>query len=161
MKKFLMGAVLAGLLALPAEARNFAVPEKDPSVTLIVPDTWKIEEIDFGYSAQSPGEDVFFSVEYAHARDIEAMLDNNDKWMKQSGIKKVKPEKIAGKLNGIDATVFQFNTTDENGPTQVEFILLPAGKERTIMLTLWASDGEREKHKDAIDMMMNSVKPIQ
>ncbi|MBF9234169.1 hypothetical protein [Microvirga alba] len=160
MKKILIGAVLAGLLALPAQARNFAVPDKDPSVTLTVPDTWKVEEITYGYSAQSPGKDVFFSVEYANARDIEAMLDNNEQWMKQNKIKKVKPQKIEGPLNGIDATVFQFNTTDENGPTQVEFVLLPAGKQRMIMLTLWGSDEERAKHKNAIDAIMNSVKPI-
>jgi hypothetical protein len=161
MKRFLQGAVLIGLLAAPAQARNFAVPDKDPSVTLTVPDSWKVEEIEYGYSGVSPGKDVFFSVEHAHARDIEAMLDSNEEWMKENGIRKVKPEKIEGKLNGLDATIFQFNTTDENGPTQVEFVLLPAGKKRMIMLTLWGSDKERARHKTAIDTIMNSVKPIE
>jgi hypothetical protein len=146
---------------MPAQARNFAVPDKDPSVVLNVPDTWKVEKIDYGYSATSPGDDVFFSVEFAHARKVEAMLDANDQWMKESKIKKVKPEKVEGTFNGIEATIFQFNTTDENGPTVVEFILLPAGKERMIMLTLWASDKERAKHKTAIDGIMSSVKSIQ
>jgi hypothetical protein len=42
----------------------------------------------------------------------------------------------------------------------VDFVLIPAGNERVIMLTLWGSEAERAKHKAAIDAIMNSVKSI-
>lgn len=161
MKKLLAAIALMGVLATSAHAKNFAVPDKDPAVTLSVPDNWTTEEIAYGYSAQSPGKDVFFSVEFASARDVEKMLENNETWMKENSIKKVAPKKAEIPINGIPATVFQFETTDSNGPTTVEFIMMAAGKKRMIMLTLWGSDAEREKHGKAIDSIMSSVKPIQ
>ena len=161
MKKLLAAIALLGLLATSAHARNFAVPDKDPAVTISVPDDWDIEEITYGYAAQSPGKDVFFSVEFASARNVEKMLDNNEKWMKENNIKKVPPLKAEAPLNGIPATIFQFQTSDDNGPTTVEFIMLPAGKNRMIMLTVWGSDKEREKHGTAIDSIMSSLKAIQ
>ena len=160
-----MNKLIAGTLALvlscaPALARNIAVPDKDPSVVLTIPDTWNIREIDYGYSAVSPGQNVFFSVEYAKANEIDALMENNDNWMKENNIKQVKPTKVEGNLNGIDATIFQFDTTDDNGPTLVDFVLMPAGKKRMMMLTLWGSEKDRAKHKASIDSIMNSVKPL-
>jgi hypothetical protein len=43
----------------------------------------------------------------------------NDKWMIENGIKKVEGKKIEAPINGIPATVFQFETTDSSGPTTV------------------------------------------
>lgn len=161
MKKLVVAALLFGVLATSAFARNFAVPDKDPVVTLTIPDTWKMEEITYGYSAQSPGKDVFFSVEYADSKNVAAMMDNNEKWMKENEIKLVKPNKAEAPLNGIPATIFQFETQDANGPTTVDFIMLPGGKDRMILLTVWGNDEERKKHGAAIDQIMSSVKPIQ
>ena len=60
MKKFMLAAVVLVSVALPAVAKNFAVPEKNPVATLAIPDTWKTEEIEYGYSAKSPDSDIFF-----------------------------------------------------------------------------------------------------
>jgi hypothetical protein len=161
MRMLLAAAALLGLLATNAYARNFAVPDKDPAVTITVPDSWETEAITYGYSAQSPDKDVFFSVEFASARDVGRMIDNNAAWMKENNIKDVPPKKVETPFNGIPATIFQFETSDDNGPTTVELILLPAGKNRVIMLTLWGSDAERTRHGAAIDSIMSSVKAIQ
>ena len=154
-------AAAMGIASLaPLAAKNFAVPTKNPTVTLAIPDTWKIEEIEFGYSAVSPGKDVFFSVEFATAGKIETMMKNNEKWMKENKIKMVKPTQVEAPLNGIDSTVIRFETTDENGPTTLEFIMIPGGSNRVIVFTLWGSDDERKKHGPAIDAMMSSIKAI-
>jgi hypothetical protein len=158
---FAIFAVSSGLLAMtPLSAKNFAVPTKDPSVTLTIPDSWKIEEIEFGYSAVSPGKDVFFSVEFAAANKVETLMKNNEKWMKDNSIKMVKPTQVEAPLNGIPSTVIQFETTDSNGPTTLEFIMIPGGNNRVIVFTLWGSDAERKKHGAAIDTMMSSIKAI-
>jgi hypothetical protein len=159
---FLVSVILSvTVFSAPVMAKNFAVPSSDPAVILSVPDTWKTEEIEYGYSAVSPGKDVFFSVEFAKARDVNKMLAANDKWMKENGIKKTEGKKVEAPINGIPATIFQFETTDSNGKTIVEFIMMSAGKERMIMLTIWGSDEERTKHGKDIDAIMSSVKSIQ
>ena len=161
MKKFILGAVLVASLALPALAKNFAVPAKNPVITISVPDKWKTEEIEFGYSAKSPDGDVFFSVESAKGKKIDAMLDNNAEWMKENKINdKVKPEKVTMDFNGASGDVLRYVTKDENGPTIVDFILMEGGKNTMIMVTLWASDAERKTNAAAIDSLMNSIKPI-
>jgi hypothetical protein len=156
----LVGVFWGVLGVMPLSAKNFAVPDKDPTVTLTLPDNWKTEEIEFGYSAVSPGKDVFFSVEFASVGRVDALMKTNEKWMKENGIKMVTPQKVETTINGIPATVLQFETTDENGQTTLEFIMMPGGKNRMIMLTLWGSDEERKKHGAAIDSIMSSVKAI-
>ncbi|SFI39163.1 hypothetical protein SAMN05216304_102551 [Bosea sp. OK403] len=156
-----LAAVIAALLMIaPAFAKNFAVPTKNPAVTITVPNDWKTQEIDYGYSARPQDEAVFFSVEFADARNIDKMLANNDAWMKDNKIKKVEPIKAEAPLNGIPATIFQYRTTDGNGPTKVDFILLPAGQNRMIMLTVWGSDEERETHGKELDAIFGSIKAI-
>ncbi len=160
------GATLAAaflalsLATIAADAKNFAIPPKNPAMTMNIPDNWKVEEIEYGFSAVSPGRDVFFSVEYVTANKVDALMKNNEKWMKEQKIKMVKPEKIELPLNGIPSTVFSFDTTDENGPTKLEFIMMPGGDNRLVMFTLWGSETERKKHGAAIDAMMSSIKPI-
>ena len=83
----LVAAILCLYFTPPASAHNFAVPEKNPVATLVISDSWKIEDIDYGYSAKSSDGDVFFSVEYATGSRIEKMLDNNTDWMKENHIK--------------------------------------------------------------------------
>lgn len=162
MKKFLLGAVIAASLIVPAIAKNFAVPSKNPAITVVVPDKWKTEEIEFGYSARSPDEDVFFSIESATVKKIDALFDNNTKWMKENKINdKVKPIKNEMNFNGVQGEVHTFNTTDANGPTIVDFVLLPGGKNTMILITLWGSDEERKANGKDIDAIMNSIKPIQ
>lgn len=162
MKRTLIGAALMLALALPVQARNYAVPEKNPAATLTIPDSWNTEEIEYGYNAFSPGKDVYFAVEYTSAKKIDAMMKNNQQWMKENEIDgSVTPQKADIKINGIDATVFSFDTKDLNGKTTVEFILMSGGDNRVIMLTLWGSDEDRAKHAKDIAAIMNSVKPIQ
>jgi len=153
-------ALAALLMVAPVFAKNFAVPDKNPAVTITVPDDWKTEEIEFGYSVRPKDETIFFSVEFASARDIDKMMATNEAWMKDNKIKKVAPVKVDAPLNGMPASIFQFKTTDENGPTTVEFILLSAGEKRVIMLTVWGSDEERETHGKELDAIFSSIKPI-
>lgn len=161
MKKLLLSLAVLSLFATSLSAKNFAVPDKDPAATLTVPDNWKIEEIEFGFSAQSPGRDVFFSMEYASKKKLDAMMKTNEEWMKENEIDfGKKPEEREMDFNGISGTVLRYDTTDANGPTIVDFILLPAGKNRVVMLTLWGSETERSKHKVAIKSIMDSVRPI-
>ncbi len=159
MKSVLHAAIFVAALAGPAMARTFPVPPDAPAITVTTPDNWKVREIDFGFSAKSSGDDVYFSVEYASGdKAVEKMMNDNDAWMKENNIKQVKPNVEAGKINGVDIKHYEFDTTDDNGKTLVDFFLIPAGNSLA-MLTFWGSEAERNKHQNEIVGIMNSVKP--
>src|ERR1700712_79819 len=102
MKKLVVLLAFHVLLSGVANARNIAVPASDPAAIITVPDAWKFEEIDFGYSAVSADKDIFFSVEYATKNKIDAMMKNNKKWMKESGIDgSVKPTEKEMTFGGL------------------------------------------------------------
>lgn len=161
MKLALRAALLLLAMVCPVLARTFPVPPDHPAITVTVPDGWKISKIDYGYSALSPEEDVFFSVEHAdNAKDLDAMMNLNTSWMKENRIKPVKPTKEEGSVNGVKLTHYEFDTTDENGKTLVDFMLVQAG-DSLAMMTLWGSVEERNKHEAEIMSIMNSVRPAQ
>jgi hypothetical protein len=161
MKKLLLGAALAAALVMPAWAKNLAVPADDPAVTLSIPNSWTMQEIDFGYSATSPEKDVAFYVEYAAGKRLKAMTDLNKEWLKENSIKTVgEPQELELDFNGVKGSVLKYKAKDENGPTNVNFAFIPAGKDRVIMLTIWGSDEEQAKVGKDLDSILGSIKPI-
>jgi hypothetical protein len=162
LQKFILVAAFSALLAGPAVARNLAFPADNPAATVTVPDNWKTDEIEYGYSAMSPDKDVFFSLESAGKNKVDAMMANNKQWMKENGIDgSVQPKVSEGKFGGLPAKLYEFDTKDENGPTTVEFILMPAEHERLLFVTLWGSEEERGRHTKEIDAITSSFKAIQ
>ena len=142
-------------------AKNLAVPAKDPIATLSIPDTWDMDEIDYGYSAASPDGAVNFYVEFASAARIDNLFAANDKWMKENSIKqKAKAEEKEIEIGGLPAKIFTYQATDEDGDTVIDFVVLPGGKGRMILLTLWGSQEERESNKADIVSIQKSIKAI-
>lgn len=162
MKKLLLAAVAIVALASPALAKRLAVPSDDPVVTLVIPDSWTMKEIEFGYSAVSPDKEVAFYVEYAAGKRVKAMTDLNNEWLKDNSITTLgAAEERELDFNGIKGSVLKYKAKDENGPTNVNFAFLPAGKDRVIMLTLWGSDAEQAKNDADINAILGSIKPLQ
>jgi hypothetical protein len=160
LKSVLLAVTLACTAVAPGIAKNLAVPAKDPVATLMIPDTWKQQEIEFGYSGTSPDETIFFSVEYARSDRIDKLFALNDDWMKENKINaKGEPKQQEIILGGLSAKLFTYQATDENGPTEVDFVIIPAGK-RIVLLTLWGSEKEQKDNKADIDSIKNSIKAI-
>jgi hypothetical protein len=153
-------AVVAALLsATPCFARDLAVPAKNPAITLTVPDSWKTTEDGTSYKSLSQDKDVFFYVEFADAADVADLQKNNVSWMKSNNLNwKVKPVESEMDVNGSTAKVQRFNTSSDDGKTVVEFITLPASKDRVVMLTLWASEAQRAANAADIAAILKSVK---
>jgi hypothetical protein len=160
MKKYIVAAALLAVACFPALAKNLAVPTKDPVATITIPDTWKTEEITYGYSAKSPDGDVFFSVEYASGSRLDKMLDNNTQWMKDNKIVPSTKEEREITLGGLSAKLLSFKAKDENGDTKVDFVFIDGGKGRLIMLTLWASEEEMAANANDISAIQKSIKAI-
>lgn len=150
-------ALIAGIV--PGLARDLTVPAKNPAVTLTVPDSWKTTEDGTSYKSVSRDGDVFFYVEFADADDAADLEDNNLAWMKKNKINsKMKPVVSEIDFNGTAGKVQTFNTTSDEGKTIVEFITLPASKDRIVMLTLWASQEQRAANSADIAGLLKSVK---
>src|SRR6266568_714709 len=160
-KAILVAALLGfGFTSAPL-AKNFAFPEKNPSGTVSIPDSWTTEEIEYGYSAKSPNDDVFFSVEFAGGSRVDKMMDNNTAWMKENENKpKGKPVEKEIDINSISAKLLHFDATDENGDTSVDFVFISGGEGRLIMLTLWGSEDELKANQADLDAIKKSIKAI-
>lgn len=160
-KKLILALALVMVAAVPGYARNYALPEKNPIATIVIPDSWDVDESEFGYSATSPDDDVIFSIESASASRVDKLIEMNLKWMKdQEIVPKGKAVEENISINGVPATVYSYKATDPDGDTLIEFVLLPGGNSRVILLTLWATEEAREENKADISSIIMSIKPI-
>lgn len=161
MKKMLLIAALAASVAMPAFAKNFAVPSNDPAVTITVPDDWKTQKIDYGFSARPQDESVVFYAESTDAKGLDKMMALNESWMKENKIKpKGKPVEQDFEMGGLKASLLRYAADDENGETMVDFVFVQVSGNRLVMFTLWGSDEERKEHGDAIKSIQRSIKAI-
>jgi len=161
LKRLVIASVTLYAAIAPVFAENLAVPAKNPIATLTIPDSWKLANIDFGYRAESPDGDVYFFVEYASAARVDKLFATNDEWMKENKIKpKGKAEEKEIEIGGLPARVFTYEATDENGDTLIDFVVIPGSKGRTILLTLWGSEEERETNQTDIMAIQKSLKAI-
>jgi hypothetical protein len=118
-KKIIFASAVFALALSPAIAKNLAVPAKNPVATIVFPDTWKTEEIEYGYSAKSPDGGIFFSVESASGTRIDKLFANNDAWMKENNIKpKGKAVEKEVEFGGLKAKLFAYEAKDEDGDTK-------------------------------------------
>jgi hypothetical protein len=161
MRTILLAATILCLThATAALAKNFAVPEKNPAATLSIPDNWKIEKIEYGYSAKPEDDSLFFSVEYAGASRIGKMLDNNSEWMKENHIRpKGAPVEKEIEVGGLSGKLLHFEATDDEGDTLVDFLFVN-GNGRLIMFTLWGSEEALQAHQADVETIESSLKAI-
>jgi hypothetical protein len=160
-KKLMLVGALVSFAFSPSFAKNLAVPAKNPVATIVFPDTWKAEEIEFGWSAKSPDGNVFFSVESASGSRVDKLFATNDEWMKENKIKpKGKAVEKDVEFGGLKAKLYAYQATDEDGDTVIDFVVIPAGPGRVILLTQWASDEEQKANAADLDKIANSIKAI-
>jgi len=161
MKKVALALTVLCALVTSTEAKNFRVPSKNPVVSVTIPDSWKTEEIDFGYNAQSSDGSVVFFIEYASAKNIDAMMKNNKNWMEENEII-VKGEPVVTDvlINELPARVMHYEATDDDGDTTVDFVFMDASSDRVIMFTLWGSKSDLEENAVDIASIKASIKPL-
>lgn len=160
-RRFVLAACFAVLSTASLEARNYVFPEKNPTATVVIPDSWDANEIEFGYTASSPDEDIVFTVETASSSRLDRMIEQNMQWLKeQDVVPKGKPKEEQITINGISATLYTYDATDPDGDTIFEFVIFPAGQGRVVLMSLWGSEEARAENKVDIDSIITSIKPI-
>ncbi|MBU6207309.1 MAG: hypothetical protein KGQ42_06445 [Alphaproteobacteria bacterium] len=159
-----MRLITAGLFMLlltsGANAKNVAVPERNPVITMVFPDSWKATEIERGYDAVSPDDGVYFSVESAPMSQKDQLVDENNKWMASNSITPISRTTSALNIDGISCGFVKIAAKDGNGPTKIDFVVCPVSGDRLLMMTVWGSEKDRESNRTALDGIESSIKAI-
>ncbi|MGL4243725.1 MAG: hypothetical protein ACRCTI_21630, partial [Beijerinckiaceae bacterium] len=143
-KQVAFAAMLACASIVPAAAKNLALPSSDPVATMWLPDNWETKRIDGGWESTSPDGAVYFSVEYAKGeRGIDKLAEQTEKWMARNDIKVGSPKEQDLEIAGLKSKMMSFSGTHNGDDTEVHITFVPAGKNRVLMFTVWASKAER------------------
>ena len=162
MKPVLFACAIAAFSTAPALAKNFAIPEKNPLVTVVLPDDWEADEIDNGVQVTSKDGEIYIAFEAVKASKAEAALNEGLDYLKGKGVKidessmKQKEETING-MKGIEV---DFTGKDKDGDTQISLMLLGASKERFVMLTYWGTPDGAKANAEALNKIAESIKPV-
>ena len=154
----ILGATALVLLSLPAWARDVAVPLKDPTVTLAIPDSWDIKNIDAGVQTIPPDKAVYVYVNYGARSELETTLGKYRDWMKSNKIVVNKPSETTMDFAGTPGRVIRYDTKGKSGKTIVDFVVLDASRDRYVILTVWGSAEERAGDEADLTAIMASVK---
>ena len=157
---------LAGLLGLAvlagqAQARSFKLGDDGPVASIDIPDSWGPSEIDDGVEATSPDKETYVAAEIVDGEDLDAAAEAEGKFFKKQKVAlkadSLKKENVTlGALSGID---YQWDATDEDGPTHVSMTLLKISDKKLMMLTYWGSPAGAKSNGKDLDAIAKSLKP--
>lgn len=159
----LRGVALGSLLALTgagtAWAKDIVLPEKNPAVTLTIPEDWKTEVRDTEVVSTSPDGDVSFEVGFETRADRDSLVKEKVSFLRKQKVNlSIKPVEQAMDFGGTPARVQRYRTTDKYGKTIVDLVTLDASRDRALLMTIWGSEDQRQANEAALDTIMKSVR---
>lgn len=163
MKKALLAALFLALAPAATFAATLNFPSDEPVASITIPDDWKPEETDTGIQAQSPDDAIYMSIDVAGGEDVNKAIDDIFAFLKDHGVT-VDPatqKKTDATVNGMSVTNFEWSGKDETGDVSIAVALVQPNPEKLLLLTYWGSQGEQDKHGDAIVGILSSLKPAE
>ncbi|MBB4065049.1 histidine kinase [Gellertiella hungarica] len=163
MKKAIIAALLLALAPAASYAGTLNFPSDAPAATITIPDDWKPEETDSGIQAESPDGAIYMSIDVAGAENVEKVIQDAITFLKDRGVT-VDPasqKETDNELNGMPVKNFDWNGKDENGDVSIALSLVQPSEDKLLVLTYWGTQGDQDKHNDAIVAMLASLKPAQ
>lgn len=156
---------LSGLTILAggaAEAKVFKLGDDGPVASVDIPDSWAPSEIDDGVEATSPDKESYVAAEIIDGEDVEAAAKAEGKFFKKQKIvlKDDSLKKKAITLGALSGTDYQWDATDEDGPTHVSMTMLKISEKKLMMLTYWGSPAGEQSNGAALDAIAKSLKPL-
>lgn len=163
MKKLLLTLLVAAALAAPSFAKEFKLPDEgDAVVSVTVPDAWKPKATTTGVEANSDDEELYFSVDLASGKKLDALIDEAFEDFKTHKVvlQKDSQKKSESKVNGMTAVNFSWDGKDEDGPAKINVSVIEASKDKAALVIFWASPEGMEKHTATVDKIVQSIKPV-
>jgi hypothetical protein len=161
-KTFLTLAAATVLIAIPAHAKTFSVPDEDSAAaTINIPDSWNPEEIDNGVAGQSSDDAVYIAVVgVSSEKGMNAEIDDTFAMLKEHKVELDQSSKKENKfkINGLDASELLFQGKDEDGPAAVSITFVPV-KNKLLVITYWVSTDKEAAHQEEVGKIVNSLKP--
>jgi hypothetical protein len=148
----LLAGLALGLVASPANAATFPVPDENPIATVSIPDSWEPKAYDGGVEATSKDGLIYIAIEEVAAEDIKSATEEGLKFFVKSGVTIDFDSQKAHdvKINALDAFDMSFTGKDKDGPTNVSLTLVKTNaKGKILMLYYWGSaEGEKANAHD-------------
>jgi hypothetical protein len=160
MRALLLTAVLVSFVSGPALAKTFKLGDAKPVASIMIPDSWKPEEIDDGVEGTSKDGETYVAAEVVAAKDIKTAIDEGLAFFKKSGVK-INPDtlqKKEQKMSGFDAVALEGKGTDKDGPTHVSLTLVIISSENVLLLTYWGTATGEESNGADLNKIAASIK---
>jgi hypothetical protein len=160
LQKSALALILAASLSGHARAKTIKLPDESSVATVMIPDSWKPEEIEDGIQAQSPDASVYLSIEVGDVGNLNDLIDNTFSYLKKNKVRiddSTKKESDVT-LNGLSVKDITWTGRDADGPTVVGVSFITVNPEKVLVLTHWASPDGEKKYDEAIAAMMKSIK---
>jgi hypothetical protein len=164
MKKFAVLAAVCSLIALPAFAKTFKLPNDEFAVASIeFPKDWEPEEIDNGAAGQSPDSAVYLAaVAVGSEKGMNAELEDTFGMLKEHKVKLDQSTKKENKfkLNGEEVNELIFRGEDEDGPCSISISFIPV-KNKLVVMTYWVTTEKEKEHQEEVGKILHSLKPTE
>ena len=154
---FLSAAVLGSTGAL---AKVFSIPETDAIATVNAPDEWEPSDIDNGIEMNSPGGDIYVSIESVKADKIADAVEESVKVLGEQGLEIDASTKKASdkEVNGMKIHNFEYMGKDQDGPTEFAVTLVETRvPDQYVMFTFWGSEDAQKTNDAALTAILQSL----
>jgi hypothetical protein len=158
--KTLIAAALSCLIAVPAFAKTFELPEANPAISVNFPNSWKPSETENGVEATSPDGETYIAVETATAKGMDKLIDEDIKFLNDQGVTvdKSTQQTHDATQNGMSVSYLRWSGKDKDGPTNVTLGIFGVSSNLIVLMTAWSSpNGETANDKD-MSQIVGSIK---
>jgi hypothetical protein len=164
MKKIAGFATLAFLVATgSALAGEIKFPSDEPVASITFPDGWGEKETDTGIDATAPDESIYLALDVSDPKNTNDTVADTVAWLKGLGVTvdANSSKESKGKLNGMDAVNVDWDGTDKDGPVSISLAAIAVNPNKVLVVTYWGTKGEQEKNAEAMNAIINSLKPAE
>ena len=150
---------VACLLAWPAMARSYDLPDENPAVKVTLPDAWKPREVEHGVEATSPDGETYVALETATAKHMETLIDEDIKFLTDQGITidKASQQTHDSTVNGMKVSFLHWTGKDKDGPTAVTLGIFGVSDNLVLLMTAWSSPKGDQLHGSELDGIVSSI----
>jgi hypothetical protein len=160
MARWLVLALMLCAASLPAEAKTYAIPATDPVATISFPDSWTIEELDYGVEGEPSDSSIYVAVEAHDLVDIKSAVTDVLEYLDEKGVTVdvASQKEFDFKIGTLEAREIAWKATDEDGPTNVSLTVVGIPQSgKLLLVTYWGSPEADAKHHDALVKIVNSI----
>ncbi|MFS8114040.1 histidine kinase [Rhizobium jaguaris] len=161
--KLLIAAAFAATFPFLAHGETLQFPSEEPIAEVSIPQSWAPKETDTGVDATSPDSAIYLSIDIASDKTIEKTIDDAVDFLVKNDVEidaKSKHEFPDSVHNGMKMAHLEWDGKDKDGPVDVELGLFQASEHKILVVTYWGSKDTQDKHDEAMQKIMDSLKPI-